>query len=135
MAKLSKLDVAVGIIVNSNGELLIARRPAGKPHGHCWEFPGGKVEPGEAVFDALRRELKEEINIDVVTAQRWEQHFHTYPDYEVVLHTYLIERYEGEPVGQEGQIVKWIPFSEVSQYEFPKANHSIIKSLDNLITR
>lgn len=128
-----KLDVAVGILINPRNELLIAQRPAHKPHGLCWEFPGGKVEDAETAYAALCRELNEEIGITVAKALAWQQYFHEYPEYDVTLHTYLVKDYVGEPVGREGQKLKWVKLETLSDYEFPDANHSIIQSLKNLI--
>jgi len=129
---LKKLNVAVGIIVNPQNELLIAQRPANKPHGLCWEFPGGKVEAEETTYQALCRELKEEIGITVEIALAWRQHFHEYPDYEVTLHTYFVREYRGKPQGCEGQTLKWITANVLGDYEFPEANHFIIEALQDL---
>lgn len=125
----TKLDVAVGIIFNKQNQLLIAQRPAHKPHGLCWEFPGGKVEEKETIYEALCRELNEEVGIVVNAALAWQTCFYEYPHYDVTLHTYFVREYQGHPVGREGQPIRWIVATELSHYSFPPANHPLLTAL------
>ena len=70
-AKAQPIDVAVGILMRPNGDVLLGQRPAGKPYAGYWEFPGGKVEPGEDIFAALQREFVEELGVEIVGATPW----------------------------------------------------------------
>lgn len=101
------IDVAVGVLMQPNGEVLLAQRPAGKPYAGYWEFPGGKVEPGEAIFDALKREFVEELGIDIVSATPWCCVAHRYPHAYVRLHFYISQAWHGEPQSLEGQAFAW----------------------------
>lgn len=120
---------AVGVIRDSNNRFLIAERPLNKPMGGVWEFPGGKVEPGEEIQTALARELFEELGIVVLNATSLIEVYHEYPDYSVLLHVYLITQFEGEAQGLEGQRVKWVFPSELDQYEFPGASPAILDAV------
>jgi 8-oxo-dGTP diphosphatase len=126
----SMIHVAVGVIVNSHCEVLVALRPHHADQGNLWEFPGGKVEPGETVEQALYRELKEEIGITVLSAKFLIKVEHQYPDKKVLLDVWQIEKFEGEPRSQAGQVdLKWVSFTELSKLKFPEANKIIIESL------
>ncbi len=83
------IDVAVGILMKPNGDVLLGRRPDGKPYAGYWEFPGGKVEPGEAILDALKREFVEELGMQVLSAEPWCGVEHVYPHAHVRLHFYI----------------------------------------------
>ena len=101
------IDVAVGILMKANGDVLLGQRPAGKPYEGYWEFPGGKVEAGEAILDALKREFLEELGITVVTAEPWCGVEHVYPHAHVRLHFYISRDWQGEPQSLEGQAFAW----------------------------
>ena len=123
------MHVAVGIIINADQEVLIARRPAGKTSSGLWEFPGGKVESDETVFQALQRELHEEIGIQVITAESWMQVEYDCPDRNVLLDTWKVTQYIGEPHGREGQAVRWVQTQQLNQFEFPEGNRLILEKL------
>lgn len=101
------IDVAVGILMRPNGDVLLGQRPEGKPYAGYWEFPGGKVEAGESVFDALRREFLEELGIEVISAQQWCGVQYVYPHAHVRLHFYISKHWRGEPKSLEGQAFAW----------------------------
>jgi len=105
--KPAPVDVAVGILMKPNGEVLLACRPEGKPFAGYWEFPGGKVESGEKIFDALRREFAEEIAVDIQSAEPWCGVEHVYPHAHVRLHFYISRDWLGEPRALEGQQLAW----------------------------
>ncbi|WP_313077495.1 NUDIX domain-containing protein [Melaminivora sp.] len=100
-------EVAVGILVRSDGALLFATRPEGKPYAGYWEFPGGKVEPGETVEQALRRELQEELGITVDAVEPWKVTEHDYPHALVRLHWCKVHAWQGSLQMREGQQVAW----------------------------
>lgn len=123
------MHVAVGILRNARGEVLIAKRPLDKYKGGLWEFPGGKVEKSETVFQALQRELTEEIGIQVVAAQSWLKCEYDYLDRKVLLDTWLITEFLGDPLGNEGQLIAWVLPKDLGQYDFPEGNQLIIEKL------
>jgi 8-oxo-dGTP diphosphatase len=101
------IDVAVGILMKPNGDVLLGCRPEGKPYAGYWEFPGGKVETGESVLDALKREFAEEIGVHIVSAEPWCGVEHVYPHAHVRLHFYISREWTGEPQSLEGQQLAW----------------------------
>jgi len=101
------VDVAVGVLIRPDGSFLIAQRPAGKPMAGYWEFPGGKLEPGETVFDALKREFMEELGLLVTEAFPWAQRVFVYPHATVRLHFWRVFGWLGEPQSLEGQAWCW----------------------------
>ena len=101
------IDVAVGILLKANGDVLLACRPEGKPFAGYWEFPGGKVEQGESVFDALKREFEEEVGVQILSADAWCGVEHVYPHAHVRLHFFISRAWKGEPQAREGQQLAW----------------------------
>jgi 8-oxo-dGTP diphosphatase len=108
------IPVACGVLVDAAGNVLIAQRPPGKVAAGKWEFPGGKIEPGETALQALARELHEELGVDVRGARRLIRFTHEYSDRQVVLDTWLIDRYAGRPESREGQAFRWLPPSSLA---------------------
>jgi 8-oxo-dGTP diphosphatase len=94
-----------------------------------WEFPGGKVQAGEQPLQALQRELKEELNIDVTSVRSFIQLRHAYPDKSIFLDVYKVYNFEGIENGNEGQQIKWVSGDDLRKYEFPQANRLILNSL------
>ncbi len=123
------MHVAVGIIRNALGEILIAQRPKDKYKGGLWEFPGGKIEPEETIFQALQRELKEELGILVLAANPWLQFQHDYTDRIVLLDVWNVIQFSGEPNGKEGQPIQWVNHQQLHQFEFPAGNQVILEKL------
>jgi 8-oxo-dGTP diphosphatase len=103
------IHVACGVLVNAAGEVLLAQRPEGKIAAGYWEFPGGKIEPGEAALDALRRELHEELGIGVQAAEPLIRFRHAYTNRTVVLDTWRVTAFAGEPQSREQQALRWLP--------------------------
>ncbi len=101
------IDVAVGILMKPNGDVLLAQRPTGKPYEGYWEFPGGKVEANESIFAALQREFQEELGVQVQSAEEWCGVEHVYPHAHVRLHFYISREWQGEPQSLEGQAFAW----------------------------
>lgn len=102
------MEVAAGVLLRADGSVLLGQRPEGKAYAGWWELPGGKLEPGETVLQALARELKEELGIDVTAATTWVTHQHTYPHATVRLHFCRVTGWHGEPRGLESQDVQWV---------------------------
>lgn len=101
------IDVAVGILMKPNGDVLLAQRPTGKPYAGYWEFPGGKVESGESILNALKREFLEELGITIASAEPWCGVEHVYPHAHVRLHFFISRVWQGEPQSLEGQAFAW----------------------------
>ena len=101
------IDVAVGILMKPNGDVLLGQRPEGKPYAGYWEFPGGKVEAGESILDALKREFVEELGIEIVSAEEWCGVEHVYEHAHVRLHFFISREWRGEPQSLEGQAFAW----------------------------
>lgn len=120
------LHVAVGVIKKANGDILISQRPENVHQGGLWEFPGGKVEQGESVIQALRRELHEEVAINVERCEPLIKIQHHYPDLSVLLDVWLVEDFSGEAHGREGQPIRWVGANALKNYTFPEANRAII---------
>jgi 8-oxo-dGTP diphosphatase len=120
------LHVAAAVIEDGAGRILLARRPAHLHQGGLWEFPGGKVEAGEAVSGALARELKEELGIRVTRAAPLIRIPYAYPDRRVLLDVWRVSAYEGAAYGAEGQVVKWVERKRLRDYAFPAANRPIV---------
>ena len=123
------IHVAVAVIKNQSNEVLISLRAQDVHQGGLWEFPGGKVESGESVLDALKREISEELDIEISHAKPFKIIRHVYSDKTVVLDVWLVDQFSGEPRGAEGQVIKWELIDELNQNDFPAANRSIINSL------
>ena len=101
------VQVAVGVLVRGDGAFLLTSRPAGKPYAGYWEFPGGKLEAGEDVRAALQRELHEELGVQVLSAQAWQDEMVDYPHALVHLHFWIVSAWEGELRMLEGQTFSW----------------------------
>lgn len=121
--------VAVGVVENPQSAILIAQRPKHLHQGGLWEFPGGKVEPGEEVFCALRRELEEEVGITIKSADPLIQVPYHYADKSVLLDVFRIRDYTGHASGLEGQPIQWVSAKDLVHYTFPDANQAIINTL------
>ena len=127
------VHVAVGVITSSNEfnqtEYFLTKRLDNAHQGGKWEFPGGKVEKDETVAQALARELKEEVNIEVLSCQPLTIIDHDYGDKKVCLEVFIVDNYIGEPSAQEGQEQNWVALENFSTLDFPKANEAIIAEL------
>ena len=129
MSKKNIVHVAVAVIKNNEGQYFIAKRSQESHQGGLWEFPGGKVEKNETVFDALKRELFEEIGITLIKATPLIQINHDYDDKSVYLDVFNIDNFTEDAFGKEGQEIRWIDKSAFSFYEFPAANIPIINAI------
>jgi len=129
------VQVAVGVIVQKEisfaDQYFVTKRLATVHLANKWEFPGGKVEQGETVAEALFRELKEEIDIEILSCQPLLTIQHDYGDKCVRLEVFLVDQYLGEPSAQEGQGQGWFSLAALQQLDFPEANHAIIQKLSS----
>lgn len=122
------VHVAVGVINDARGHLLLARRASHQHQGGLWEFPGGKIEPDETAEEGLTRELYEELGIQVERCEPLIQIPHHYPDKSVMLHVWRVSAFKGEPVGREGQPLQWVAPEQLPNFQFPLANRPIISA-------
>lgn len=125
------VHVAVGILVDAAGRILITRRAAHAHQGGLWEFPGGKVEATESVYDALARELREELGTDIQRSEPFMTISHDYGDKQVLLDIHTVPEWQGEPRGVEGQPLAWVTTDALSDYAFPEANQGIVDKLQS----
>ncbi|MGB8434319.1 MAG: Nudix family hydrolase [Burkholderiales bacterium] len=125
----SHVEVAVAIITRLDGTVLLAQRPEGKVYSGYWEFPGGKVEAGEPVADALSRELHEELGIDVQRAYPWITRVYTYPHATVRLHFYRVVEWNGTPRCKEHQAITWQHTAALTVTPLLPANSPVLRAL------
>lgn len=123
------VHVAVGVIQDSAGQVLIALRPPKAHQGGLWEFPGGKCEPGESVEAALIRELEEELGITALQQDVLCRIRHDYGDKQVLLDVRSVSSFTGTPSGREGQPLRWVAPAALDPSHFPVANRAIIRRL------
>ena len=123
------VTVVVGILIDPQGRVLITRRAPQSHQGGLWEFPGGKVEPGETIVDALARELKEELGVTVLISEPFMTLEHDYGDQCVCLAVHRVTSWRGEPSGMEGQPLAWEQPANLTDWTFPAANQPILTRL------
>jgi 8-oxo-dGTP diphosphatase len=130
-----RVHVAVGVISDGGNNILVSRRSEHVHQGGLWEFPGGKVELGETVQQALSRELLEELAIEVRSCERLLTIDHDYGDKSVLLDVWWIDAFDGEPHGREGQPLRWVAGSELKDLDFPKANDAIVTAVEQKLAK
>src|SRR5690606_31469442 len=118
----SRVHVAVAVIFDAADRVLVSQRARHLHQGGLWEFPGGKVEAGETVRQALDREIAEELGLDVLQAEPLLDIRHDYPDKAVLLDVWCVREFDGEPHGREGQPWQWIEAGALHTLAFPAAN-------------
>jgi 8-oxo-dGTP diphosphatase len=123
------LRVVAAVLVDRLGRVLIAQRPPGKWQAGRWEFPGGKLEPGEDEAGAVRRELAEELGIRVDAAERLTGIRHAYPDRDVQIGLWLVLRHAGEPRGLDGQALRWVSVAELPGCDLLEADLPMLPAL------
>ncbi|MFL0801739.1 MAG: 8-oxo-dGTP diphosphatase MutT [Agarilytica sp.] len=126
---MSSIRVAVGVIVNQKNEICISLRQKGQHLAGCWEFPGGKIEADESVFQALKRELYEELGLDVLSSTPLTTINFEYPEKHVCLEVHSVRQFSGEAIGKEQQEVRWVLPLDLPKYTFPEANKAIIDTI------
>ena len=133
--KRSIVIVAACALVNEARDVLIAKRPPGRSFAGLWEFPGGKVEQGEGPEEALVRELKEELGIEIAKVDLTPLTFasHAYPDFHLLMPVYLCARWRGTLAAQEGQELLWVRPEDLVRYDMPPADEPLKVALRDLL--
>ncbi len=135
MADKPTILVAAVALIDGDGRILIAQRPPGKSLAGLWEFPGGKVEPGETPEIALIRELREELGIEVEEACLGPFTFasHAYEKFHLLMPLYLCRVWQGTPHGREGQVVKWVRANQLADQPMPPADKPLVTMLRDFL--
>jgi len=126
---MNHFDVAAGVLCDSNGRVLIAERLGGGPFHGLWEFPGGKIASHETPLEALSRELAEELGIEVTTCAPFMNLRHEYEDRVVTIEFFIVSAWNSEPVGREGQALRWVPRDRLDANELLPADVPVIEAL------
>ncbi|MEM0899758.1 MAG: 8-oxo-dGTP diphosphatase MutT [Pseudomonadota bacterium] len=135
MATRKLVLVSACALIDRDNRVLLAQRPEGKSMAGLWEFPGGKVETGETPEETLIRELEEELGIVTQGSCLAPLTFasHTYDDFHLLMPLYICRKYEGIPVGREGQSLKWVRAASLREYPMPPADDPLIPALQDLL--
>ena len=125
---MSVVNVSVAIIMDLSGRFLITRRALDIPHGGLWEVPGGKIEAEETPFEALLREVHEEVGLHIETANFLGEVMHTYPEKSVCLHVFKVLQYQGDAICNDGQLdLRWVFREDLRAFRFPEANYAVMQ--------
>ena len=127
--------VAACALLDADGRVLVAQRPAGKAMAGLWEFPGGKIEPGETPEETVIRELAEEIGIDTKSSCLAPLTFasHAYDDFHLIMPLFVCRRFWGVPTPREGQQIRWVRPNRLRELEMPAADLPLIPFLIDLV--
>lgn len=128
------LHVAAAALIDRDGRILLAQRPEGKAMAGLWEFPGGKIEPGETPEFALMRELQEELGIETRPCCFAPIGFasHSYQDFHLLMPLFVCRTWRGTPQGREGQVMQWASAKDLYNYPMPEADIPLLSALQNL---
>ncbi|MEM9305355.1 MAG: 8-oxo-dGTP diphosphatase MutT [Pseudomonadota bacterium] len=123
------IDVAAGVLIDGAGRVLVQQRSATAHQGGLWEFPGGKLHPGETAYAALVRELAEELGIEVLEAEPLTRVDHAYPDLTVTLDVWMVSSYAGRVEPVEGQPILWVDLPTLADKPMPPADGPIVDAI------
>jgi 8-oxo-dGTP diphosphatase len=132
---LVRLEVAAGILLDANGCVLLTDRVHASSMREFWEFPGGKLQPGETARAALKRELAEELGIQVRSCTHFRRLEHRYPDMHVVIDFFLVKKWSGVPVGLDDQELAWIAAAELGEKSLLPADAPLVADLQRYVTQ
>lgn len=126
------IHVVAAALIDRKKNILVAERPIGKSMAGLWEFPGGKIEEGEAPEYALMRELREELGIETRPCGMWPIGYvsHNYPDFHLLMPLFAIRVWRGDPTPREGQRLKWVSVQDLYSLEMPAADKPLIAQLE-----
>ncbi|WP_372880151.1 8-oxo-dGTP diphosphatase MutT [Psychromonas sp.] len=122
-------EISIAIVKKTENLFLICLRPDGVHQGGKWEFPGGKVNQNETAEQAMLRELHEEVAITAIDYSLFDRMFFDYGDKQLNLNFFLISKFSGEAIANEGQVMRWVNKAELKNYTFPEANAAVIAKL------
>ncbi len=126
---MNHFNVAAGILCDAKGRVLIAERLGDGPFHGMWEFPGGKIGDDETAIEALARELAEELGIEITTCASFMNLRHEYDDRIVTIEFFIVSDWQSEPVGREGQALRWVPRERLDAGELLPADVPVIEAL------
>lgn len=126
---MNHFDVAAGILCDSEGRILIAERLGGGQFHGLWEFPGGKIIAGESAPEALSRELAEELGIEATTISSFMNLRHEYDDRVVTIEFFIVSHWNSDPVGREGQELRWVTAESLDADELLPADKPVVEAL------
>jgi 8-oxo-dGTP diphosphatase len=126
---MNHFHVAAGILCDAEGRILIAERLGGGPFRGLWEFPGGKIADDESAAEALSRELAEELGIEVTACASFMNLRHEYDDRIVTIEFFIVSEWVSEPVGREGQALRWVPRERLDASELLPADVPVVEAL------
>ncbi len=129
---IKRIQVAVGIVFNDQKQVLVGQRVVKDQYFAKWEFPGGKIEQGESVEQALKREFKEEVGIELSDSLPFMELCHDYPDRRVKLYVHTATSFTGEVAALEGQALRWVSINELSELDFLQGNQPMITKLEQV---
>ncbi len=129
---MNHFDVAAGILCDSSGRVLIAERLGDGPFHGLWEFPGGKIMPGESPLQALSRELAEELGIEVNAARSFMDLRHEYDDRIVTIEFFIVDQWSRDPEGQEGQALRWVKKAQLGAAKLLPADEAVVAALQQM---
>ncbi|MBT8102165.1 MAG: 8-oxo-dGTP diphosphatase MutT [Gammaproteobacteria bacterium] len=129
---MNHFDVAAGILCDSSGRVLIAERLGGGPFHGLWEFPGGKIDVHESALEALYRELAEELGIEVTACTSFMNLRHEYDDRIVTIEFFLVSAWRSDPMGREGQALRWVRKEKLDAEELLPADLPVVSALQQI---
>lgn len=125
-------EIAIGLIRDNETRLLITKRGKTSSHPGIWEFPGGKLEPNESPLEALKREIMEEVGLQIIEAKWLTEFSHSYDQKKISLTVFLVSKFSGIASCCELQTeMQWVSISELKNYEFPEANQTILPNINH----
>lgn len=129
VSAMAEIHVVIGVVINRQKQVLMTLRQSHQHLSGMWEFPGGKLEPGEQVFAALKREFKEELDITICQAEPMLKFPYHYPGKDVLLDVWQVTDYQGLAIGCEGQQICWQPIDQIANLSYPPASQPIVDQL------